>query len=130
MVKTGTRGLTVKVGLAVTAAVGILALSAAPAHAWDNPVGGEYAVHGNDQGWTEKVPDEGRYRAHVRDNECDGHRVWAEYYRGGSDYLHTLDDSNGCTGGSWQTPADTHRVWKLRVCESTKGCSSWITPYD
>jgi hypothetical protein len=112
--------LIAKAGAIGAAVTGVLALSAAPAHAYDVRV----AQHGRDYARVVEPYPGALYRLEVDDNECDNHRVWMEWVNYGSTVVHTLRDPDGCRGDKG---IDTQErlVSSFRVCERTKGCSGW-----
>ncbi|MFE2498298.1 hypothetical protein ACFXKS_27155 [Streptomyces scopuliridis] len=110
--------------VAAAAFAGVLLMTAPASAATSNYI---QVKHGDaDYAWAQKDtnrPGFSRTRAVVKDGECDNHSVWAEYYRGGSNTKYkTYGKGCGTTSyGSW----GGHKVWKIRVCEATKGCSAW-----
>lgn len=60
----------------------------------------------------------------VRDGECDNNGVRAEYYRSGISGMRTLHAA-GCHGGERTATNRANPVTRFRVCEATKGCTSW-----
>lgn len=104
------------------AAVGVVALWAAPAAADDDYPG--HAEHGSDTADV-YINNAGSYVLIVEDNECDNHRVWAEWVNYNSSTVRTLTDTDGC-GGEAAGHVQSTRISSLRVCERTKGCSEWV----
>jgi hypothetical protein len=110
--------LIAKIGAAGAAAMAVVVMSAAPAHAAE--VG-----HGDDVARVYLSSPGGPYYIKVYDQECDGHRVWVEWVNYNSTVVHTLRDPSGCDGGPGERLQDA-RVSSFRVCERTKGCSRWV----
>ncbi|MFG2005330.1 hypothetical protein ACGFNU_39905 [Spirillospora sp. NPDC048911] len=81
-----------------------------------------YVEHGDD--YSEAQYEGTRTRVGVHDVECDDNSVWAEYYRVHEGPLQRLNAA-GCRGGERFTGWGDNKVYQIRVCEETKGCSAW-----
>ena len=104
--------------LAVVAAtaVAIIGIAAVPAFAQVT------ARHGSDQAWTVGT---GGPTVWVQDNECDGHRVTAEYYTRAGNYG-SFSDPDGCGGNTdFRNSWDGAAIDRIQVCEIGVGCSGW-----
>jgi hypothetical protein len=110
--------LIAKIGAVGAAVTAVVVLSAAPAYAVD-------ASHGDDVARVTRSSSGGPYYIRVYDQECDNHRVWVEWVNYNSSVVRTLRDPDGCNGGPGERLQDS-RVSSFRVCERTKGCSSWV----
>ena len=101
--------------VAATAAA-IVGIAAVPAFAQVT------ATHGSDQAWT--VGTAGK-TVWVQDNECDAHRVTAEYYTYAGNYG-SFSDDDGCGGNVYfRNSWDGESIDRIQVCEIGVGCSGW-----
>jgi hypothetical protein len=119
-----------RLGVIAAVVLGVAGLMTTPASAHDNN-SQHYVAHGATsiqvcwalwncdyaQVWNS------HHTAVVGDEECDNHSVRAEYYRYGVSGMRTLHGT-GCHTQRTATDWD-HPVTRIRVCEETKGCSSW-----